>query len=46
MVSVDDLDYWTGFRDALESLNRDFSNFDWLLRHARSKVEELKGARK
>lgn len=35
---MSELDYWTGFRDALEQLTRDFSNYDWLLRHAREKV--------
>lgn len=42
---MDEFDYWTGFRDALESLNRDFSNFDWLLRHSREKVITLKEVR-
>lgn len=39
---MNELDYWTGFRDALESLRGDFSKFDQLLRSAREKVIRLR----
>lgn len=42
---MSELDYWTGFRDALEALKYAPSKMNILLSRARDKVEELKRAR-
>lgn len=39
---MSELDYWTGFRDALESIRGDMGKLDQLLRSAREKVIRLR----